>query len=364
MTKRAALVVVIVAGGAGGLAWALHRGADPVYDDDAALAAWADRLAHPPSSVEVPVDLELPETSTGVPLRKGVPLPVDRSLHVEDPTPSSPGDAAGEDRFALVPTTSELLLTVSKRMVQFERRDVLPVPADPIHGFDARYKHSAADVELLQGAVAPLAYARQRAWALREKLGQPQWREDLLVMADRDLPCRLLAEVMFAAGALQFTAHVVGTRAGRVVDMGISRDFGLDWSTGSPRIVPWQGSRSEIIRVAIQPQTFELEIPHERTVDVDCERGHVDRRGEARFVTIARRNDGSDFESLAGCARRLEEAFDHQLVYGVAPAAAVSVQVLVSTVDGLRKAAARDVEIGLDLSRFLPTGRESLLPAP
>jgi hypothetical protein len=336
VTKRTLSLAALVAGGAGVLTWVLKRRADPVYDDDAALAGWADRLAHPPSSIEVPMDIALPETSTGRPLREGVPLPVDRSLNVEDP--ESPGDAAKGDRFASVATTSELLFTVSKRTVRFEGREVLPVPADPTRGFDVKYKHSEADFKLLEGAVAPLAYARERARTLRKKLGQLESRENLLVMADRDLPCRLLAEIFFTVGALEFTAHLVGRRAGRVVDMGISEQNRLDW----------------LVRVAVLPQAFELALPHERGV-IECDRGRVDEREGARFVTIARRDDGYDFEALSDCARRVEKAFFHELVYGVAPAAAVSVQTVVSTIDALRKDAARDVEIGLDLSPFIPT---------
>jgi len=338
VTKRtlslAALVAGGVAGGVGVHTWVLNRGIDPVYEDDTALAGWADRLAHPPSSVEVPVDIALPETSTGQRLREGVPLPVDRSLKVEDP--ESHGDTADRDRFALVAATSELLLTVSKRMVRFEGSEVLPVPADPTRGFDAKYKHSEADLKLREGAVAPLAYARERAWTLRKKLGQLESQENLLVMADRDLPCRLLAEVFFTAGALYFIPHLVGGRAGRVVDMGISEQDRLDW----------------LVRVAVLPQTFELALPHERGV-IECERGRVDERDGARFITIARRDEGYDFEALSDCARRVEKAFVHELVYAVAPAPAVSVQILVSTIDALRKDAARDVEIGLDFSPFL-----------
>ena len=155
-------------------------------------------------------------------------------------------------------------------------------------------------------------------------------------MADRDLPCRLLAEIFFTVGALYFTAHLVGGRAGRVVDLGISEQNRLDW----------------LVRVAVLPQTFELALPHERGV-IECERGRVDERDGARFITIARRDDGYDFEALSDCVRRVEKAFVHKLVYGVAPAPAVSVQVLVSTIDAIRKDAAPDVEIGLDLSQFL-----------
>jgi hypothetical protein len=337
VTKRTLSLAALVAGGVTAGAGVLNRGIDPVYDDDTALAGWADRLAHPPSSVDVPVDIALPETSTGRPLRKGVPLPVDRSLNVEDP--EAPGDAAHGDRFALVATTSELLLTVSKRTVRFEGREVLQVPADPTRGFDVDYKHFESDYRLREGAVAPLAYARQRAWTLRKKLGQLESREDLLVMADRDLPCRLLAEIFFTAGALYFIPHLVGGRAGRVVDLGLSEQNRLDW----------------LVRVAVLPQTFELALPHERGV-IECARGRVDERDGARFITIARGDDGYDFEALSDCARRVEKAFFHELVYGVAPAPGVSVQVLVTTIDALRKDAARDVEIGLDLSQFLMAG--------
>jgi hypothetical protein len=334
MTKRtlllAALVTSGVAGSVGVLTWVSNRGTDPVYDDDTALAGWADRLAHPPSSVEAPAEIGLPETSTGRPFRAGVPLPVDRSLNVKGPKPR--WDAADEDRFPSVASTSELLLTVSKRTVRFEGRDVLPVPADATRGFDARYKHSEADIELLQGAVASLVYARERASTLRKAFDPTAWREDLLVMADRDLPCRLLVEVLATAAALQFTPHLVGRRAGRPVDMDLSRTYERDW----------------LVRLAVLPHALELKIPHERGVVVECDRGRVVEEGDgARFITIARRDDGHDFEALSDCARRVEEAFSHELVYLLYPAPAVSVQILVSTIDALREDAARDVVLAL-----------------
>jgi hypothetical protein len=338
VTKRAvslaALVAGGVAGGAGVVAWVSHRAGDPVYDDDTALAGWADRLARPPSSVDVPVDIALPEMSTGRPLRQGVPLPVDRSLH--DKEPDGPRDAADDFSFPFVATTSELLLTVSKRTVRLEGRDVLPVPVDPAGGFDAKYKHSEADITLLDGAVAPLVYARERAWTLRKAVGQWPASEGLLVMADRDLPCRLLTEIFATAGSHQFISHLVGRRAGTVVDMGFAFPTRLDW----------------LVRIAVLTDTFELELPHARGVSVECERGTVDDRGDgARFITVARRDEGPDFEALSDCARRLEKAFPHELVYGVTPAPAVSVQILVSTVDALRKNAARDVEVAFFVSR-------------
>jgi hypothetical protein len=323
-----------------------------VYEDDTALAGWADRLAHPPASVEAPADVALPETSTGRPLRQGVPLPVDRSLNVKDP--ESAGDAADQDLLPYVSTTSELLLTVSKRTVRFEGREILPVPADPTRGFDAKYKHSEADIGLLEGSMAPLGYARERAYILWKALGRYE-SPGLLVMADRDLPCRLLVEILFTAAQHYFVPHLLGRRAGRVVDVNISSFINrLDW----------------LVRVAVLPHAFELEIPHERGVIVECDRGTaVDGAGapliegvqlafiervqlaSVRKITIPRRDDSHDFEALSGCARRVERAFSHDLMYRVEPAPAVSVQMLVSTVDALRKDAARNVEIAVPVIR-------------
>lgn len=334
--KRGLLLGVAfgVAVGAGALAWAIHRGADPVYDDDTALAGWAERLAHPPSSIALPEEAALPETSTGQPLRRGAPLPIDRSLNVVDR--ESPSDAAGEDRFSAVASTSELVLTASKRRLRFEGRDVLPIPADPTHGFDVKYKHDEADLHLLEGAVAPVAYARQRAWDLRKKLGQFEGRENLLVMADRELPCRVLAEVFYTVGALSFAAHLVGVRAGKVVDVSVSEQERLD----------------RLVRVTILPQRFELEVPRDGGV-IACERGQVEERdGGDRLATIPRHDEDYDFAALTVCARQIEKAFDHELVYAVAPDAVVSVQSLVSAIDALRQDAARQVSVGLDFSGF------------
>lgn len=334
-TKRnlalAALVTAGIAGGVGVRIWALdHR----AYDDDTALAGWADRMAHPPASLEVPVDITLPTTSTGRPLRRGAPIPVDRSLHLT--SLDVPDEAVDPHRIDTPVTTSELILTVSKRSLELEGRQILPVPADPTRGFDARYKHAPTDFALLDGVVLPLVYASERArnfrWELRDTAP-----EKLLLMVDRSLPCRLLAEVLIAARDQSFVPHLLGNRGGSVVDIGISESVRPDW----------------LLVVTIGPETFELALPEERG-DITCERGRVDERNGSRFVTITRSEDGNDFERLSDCAGRIEKAFHHELVFGAAPTATVSVQTLMSTYDALRNIAPRDVKVDLRFEALLP----------
>lgn len=327
-TKRqlalAVFVAVSVAAGLGVRTWVLDRRA---YDDDTALAGWADRMAHPPASLDVPSGITLPATSTGTPLRRGAPIPVDRSLHLT--SLDVPDEAVDPHRIDRPATTSELVVTVSKRSLELEGRQILPVPADPTHGFDARHKHSPTDLALLDGVVLPLAYARERArtfrWELRDTAP-----EKLLVIADRDLPCRLLAEVLIAANEQGFVPHLLGDRGGSIVDIGISESVRRDW----------------LLLVRIRPSTFELALPDERG-DIACERARVDERRGSRFVTITRSDDGGDFERLSDCVGRIERAFRHELVFGAAPSATVSVQTLVSTYDALRKISPRDVKVDL-----------------
>jgi hypothetical protein len=333
-TKRNLALAALSAGVAAGVGvhiWALDRRA---YDDDTALAGWADRLAHPPASLEVPVDITLPTTSTGRPLRRAAPIPVDTSLHLT--SLDVPDEAVDPRRIVTPVTTSELMLSVSKRSFELEGRQILPVPADPTRGFDARYKHAPTDLALLDGAVLPLAYASERARKFRWEL-RDQAPEKLLVMVDRSLPCRLLAEVLIAARNQRFVPHLLGNRGGSVVDIGISESVELDW----------------LLVVTIEPDTFELALPDERG-EITCERGRVDERNGSRFVTITRSEDGRDFERLSDCAGRIEKAFHHELVFGAAPAATVSVQTLVSTYDALRNIAPRDVKVDLRFEALLP----------
>lgn len=332
VTRRTVSLVALVTGGlaagAGAYTWGLHRGVDPVYDDDEALAGWADRLAHPPASLAVPPGIALPESSTGLPLRQAAALPVGRSLRVADPDSLDKATLEDWKPYARVGTTSALLLVVSKRTVQLEGRDLLPVPADPTRGFDARYKHSEAELELLRGVTAPLDYAFERARTLREALGQQVLAEDLLVLADRDLPSRLLAEVFYNAGSASLNPRLTAVRAGKVVDMGVTS----------------HATRGEwLLRVTILPQAFELALPHERGI-IECKRGHVEERDDARFITITRRGEASDFEALTDCVRRVEKVFAHELEYAVAPGPAVTIQTVVSTVDAVRKDAATDLK--------------------
>jgi biopolymer transport protein ExbD len=176
-----ALLVFVAAAVVAGAALAVRRFAEPraaddaPYDDEKKLR---DRALHPPVAIVAPKDINLPEVSGGVTI-----------------------------------PPQDLVLTISKTMLAVEGEDIVPVPADPRKGFDAKYKRSGpADLH-----VRPLAMVMD--WALRypPMVGRPA---AMTLLVDRDVPYRLLVEVMFTLGQSEWAVfHLGALHQGKVVGL-------------------------------------------------------------------------------------------------------------------------------------------------
>jgi biopolymer transport protein ExbD len=186
--------LVLVAAGAAA-AWRITPERDPAYDDATALAGWTARVAKPPASVAVPAGIALPETSFG------------RII----------GRAAPDPRLV---TTSTLVLAIAKTGVYLEGRELLSVPADSAFGFDVKFKRSGPSDLFIVPLAAPLAWAREQSRQVELATGQDPRATPLLVLADRDLPYRVITEIVFTAGQSEFgPVGLAGMRDGKVVDL-------------------------------------------------------------------------------------------------------------------------------------------------
>ncbi len=172
-----AFTVVVLAGAA----LAVRRFAepraddDPPYDDEKKLR---DRAHDPPKAVVPPKDITLPEVSDGVTI---------------DPR--------------------DLVLTVSKTMLALEGQDIVPVPADPRRGFDAKHKRSGQNDLYVQ----PLGMALTWAAKYPPMVGRPA---AMTLLVDRDVPYRLLVEVLFTLGQNEWVVfHLGAMHAGKVVGL-------------------------------------------------------------------------------------------------------------------------------------------------
>jgi biopolymer transport protein ExbD len=94
---------------------------------------------------------------------------------------------------------------ISKSHVVVDDNIVCPVPSDPTHGIEGKYKRSGPN-DLY---VVPLANALQ-SWRDRDKqirmaTGAKDLRSEAIVIADSNTPYRLLVEVLFTLGQTEFS---------------------------------------------------------------------------------------------------------------------------------------------------------------
>ena len=94
---------------------------------------------------------------------------------------------------------------ISKSNVVVDDNIVCPVPSDPTHGIEGKYKRSGPN-DLY---VVPLANALQ-SWRDRDKqirmaTGAKDLRSEAIVIADSNTPYRLLVEVLFTLGQTEFS---------------------------------------------------------------------------------------------------------------------------------------------------------------
>jgi biopolymer transport protein ExbD len=94
---------------------------------------------------------------------------------------------------------------ISKSHVVVDDNVVCPVPADPSHGIEGKYKRSGPN-DLY---VVPLANAlqswRERDRQVRMATGKDPSHSEAIIIADSNTPYRLLVEVLFTLGQTEFS---------------------------------------------------------------------------------------------------------------------------------------------------------------
>ncbi len=93
---------------------------------------------------------------------------------------------------------------VSKSHIVVDDAVVCPVPADPTHGIEGKYKRSGPN-DLY---IVPLANAlhswRERDRQVRVATGKDPSASEAIIIADAGTPYRLLVEVLFTLGQTEF----------------------------------------------------------------------------------------------------------------------------------------------------------------
>jgi biopolymer transport protein ExbD len=98
-----------------------------------------------------------------------------------------------------------LAVIVSRSGILVDGNSICPVPPDPSHGVEGRYKRSGGTIDLY---IVPLANAAQ-AWrdrdvAVRAAMGKDTSSSEAILIADAGTPFRLLVEVIFTMGETSF----------------------------------------------------------------------------------------------------------------------------------------------------------------
>ena len=93
---------------------------------------------------------------------------------------------------------------VSKTWIVVDDQQVIPVPADPSHGVEARYKRNGPNDLYITELANRLQTWRDRDKIVRAQTGKDTSGSEAILIADRDTPYRLLIEVLFTLGQTEF----------------------------------------------------------------------------------------------------------------------------------------------------------------
>lgn len=224
---------------------------DAPYDDEAKLR---ERAQLPPLAVVPPKDLTLPE------VKAGIPLP-----------------------------TQDLVITVSKTMLALEGQDIVPVPADPRRGFDAKYKRSGPTDVYVQ----PLALALEWARKYPPMVDRPA---AMTLLVDASIPYRLLVEVLFTLGQNEWSIfHFGAMHEGKVVGLADAHPP----RTGHPRAPAERNPLA--LTVLVVPDGFSLKASG-GNVAPGC-------RDTGPGIAIPKTTAGGyDYAGLRACAAKLKSA--------------------------------------------------------
>jgi hypothetical protein len=184
-------------------------------------------------------------------------------------------------------TTSDLVLAVTRRAVLLEGREVLAVPADSSRGFAARYGGDSARVDAMQPLASALAFAREEWSTVFGRQSEPWHMTPILLLLDRELPYRLVMDVLFTLGhSPGYVIHVAGLRDGAVVELG---------AMAPPRGLGCPPPRRLAIGVVADGFTLTTE---DGNVAPGC-------LGWGPGLAVPRRGDAYDQDALAACVQRI-----------------------------------------------------------
>jgi biopolymer transport protein ExbD len=94
---------------------------------------------------------------------------------------------------------------ISKSHIVVDDNVVCPVPSDPTHGIEGKYKRSGPNDLYIVPLANSLQSWRDRDKQVRVATGAKDLRSEAIVIADSNTPYRLLVEVLFTLGQTEFS---------------------------------------------------------------------------------------------------------------------------------------------------------------
>lgn len=97
-----------------------------------------------------------------------------------------------------------LAVLISRSHIVVDDNVVCPVPADPTHGIEGKYKRSGPNDLYIVPLANALQSWRERDRQLRVATGKDPSSSEAIIIADANTPYRLLVEVLFTLGQTEF----------------------------------------------------------------------------------------------------------------------------------------------------------------
>jgi biopolymer transport protein ExbD len=103
------------------------------------------------------------------------------------------------------PSQEGVAVLISKSHIVVDDNIVCPVPSDPTHGIEGKYKRSGPNDLYIVPLANSLQSWRERDKQVRAATGSKDLRSEAIVIADQNTPYRLLVEVLFTLGQTEFS---------------------------------------------------------------------------------------------------------------------------------------------------------------
>lgn len=100
-----------------------------------------------------------------------------------------------------------LQVVVSKSRITVDDKDVCPLPSDATHGVEAQYKKGGANDMYIVPLANALQVWREKDKQIRAATGKDASYSEAIIVLDKDVPYRLLVEVLFTLGQTEFARH-------------------------------------------------------------------------------------------------------------------------------------------------------------